>query len=125
MDKRRFGNTFHRLVNPMTLRRRTQPVLETTGRNSGQPHRTPISGTLCGSQFWLVSMNGESADYVRNIKVNNLVRLRIDGRWRSGYAYLMPEDDAAARNSGMSGLDGLVNRVLGTDLLSIRVDLDP
>jgi deazaflavin-dependent oxidoreductase (nitroreductase family) len=122
--KRRLVDAFHRFVNPMARRRRSQIVLETTGRVSGQPRHTPISGQLDGTSFWLVSMNGESADYVRNIKVDNGVRLRINGRWRTGTAHLLPDDDAHARNARMPGLSGLVNRTLGTDLLTIRVDLD-
>jgi len=37
----------------------------------------------------------------------------------------MPNDDAAARNAQLSWLNSTVNRALGTELLSIRIDLDP
>jgi deazaflavin-dependent oxidoreductase (nitroreductase family) len=122
--KRRLVNALHRLVNPIARRRPTQVVLETTGRVSGRPRATPIGGHLDGDVFWFVSMNGESADYVRNIKANNTVRLRIDNRWRSGRAQLLSDDHAAVRNDQLSWLNRTVNRTLGTGLLTIRVDLE-
>lgn len=124
MDTRRLLDAFHRRVNPLAQRFRSQVVLETTGRVSGKPHRTPVSGRLDGTAFWFVSMNGESADYVRNIKENDAVRIRLNGCWQSGRAHLVPDDDARLRNARMPGLGGIVNRALGTDLLTIRVDLD-
>lgn len=114
----------HRIVNPLARRLSAQVVLETTGRLSGEPRRTPIGGRTEGDVFWFVSMNGESANYVRNIKADNAVRIRINGRWRTGRAHLLPDDDAAARNKHLSRLNSIVNRRLGTDLLTIRVDLD-
>jgi deazaflavin-dependent oxidoreductase (nitroreductase family) len=122
--KRHFVNALHRLVNPIARRLPTQVVLETTGRVSGQPRRTPIGGRLDGDVFWFVSMNGESADYVRNIKANNTVRLRVHRRWRSGRAHLLPDDDADAHNAQLSWLNHTVNRTLGTGLLTIRIDLE-
>jgi deazaflavin-dependent oxidoreductase (nitroreductase family) len=125
LDKRHLTDRLHRLLNPIASRLPRQVVLETAGRVSGQPRRTPIGGRLVGSTFWFVSMNGEKSNYVRNIKVDNAVRLRINGRWRSGRAHLLPDDDAAARNAQLSWLNRTVNRTLGTGLLSVRVDLDP
>lgn len=99
-------------------------MLQTTGRVTGEPRNTPIGGRLEGDVFWSVSMNGLSADYVRNIQADNIVRLRIHGRWRTGRAHLLPDDDADARNAQLSWLNRTVNRTLGTDLLTIRVDLE-
>jgi deazaflavin-dependent oxidoreductase (nitroreductase family) len=123
--KRRVTDAIHRIFNPMVQRLPTQVVLETTGRVSGQPRRTPIGGQLDGTAFWFVSMNGEAADYVRNIKADNAVRLRIRGCWRTGRAYLLPEDDADARNAQFAWINRTANSRLGTDLLTVRVDLDP
>jgi deazaflavin-dependent oxidoreductase (nitroreductase family) len=122
--KRRVTDAIHRIVNPIARQMPTQVVLETTGRVSGAPRRTPIGGRLNGRQFWFVSMNGESADYVRNIKADKNVRIRIDGRWRSGTAQLLPDDDARARNAQLAWVNRTANSALGTDMLTIRVDLD-
>jgi deazaflavin-dependent oxidoreductase (nitroreductase family) len=124
MAKRHLVDGVHRIVNPIAVRLQTQVVLETTGRISGQPHRTPIGGRLAGDAFWFVSMNGEAADYVRNIQADNQVRIRIRGRWRTGRANILPEDDAIARNAQLSWANRTANRTLGTELLTIRVDLD-
>ena len=125
MFKRRLVDAVHRIVNPVARRLPSQVVLETTGRISGQPRRTPIAGRAIGNKFWFVSMNGEDSNYVRNIKANNTVRIRIRGRWRMGRAHLLPDDDAHARNAQLSWVNRTANSMLGTELLTIRVDLDP
>ncbi|OBA85569.1 nitroreductase [Mycobacteriaceae bacterium 1482268.1] len=123
--KRRVVDGLHRILNPIARRLPGQVVLETTGRVSGQPRHTPIGGKLVGEVFWFVSMNGDSASYVRNIKADNTVRIRIGDRWRSGRAHLLPEDDARARNAQFTLINRTANGRLGTDMLTIRVDLDP
>jgi deazaflavin-dependent oxidoreductase (nitroreductase family) len=123
--KRRRVSFFHRhIANPITRRLPTQVLLETTGRVSGQPRRTPIGGRLDGTVFWLVSNHGEASDYVRNIKANNRVRLRIGGSWRPGTAALCPDDDPYARLASLPRFNSSMVRALGTDLLTVRIDLD-
>jgi hypothetical protein len=61
---------------------------------------------------------------VRNIKSDNAVRVRIHGRWRTGRANLLPDDDAQARNAQFSWVNRTANSSLGTELLTIRIDLD-
>ncbi|MGH3723916.1 MAG: nitroreductase/quinone reductase family protein [Mycobacterium sp.] len=122
--KRRVVHTVQKyLVNPVG-RRLPVTMLETTGRSSGQPRRTAIGGRLVGNEFWLVSEHGEHSDYVRNIKASPAVRLRIRDRWRTGTAHLLPDDDAAARLRQLPTGNSAVVRAVGTDLLTIRVDLD-
>lgn len=123
--KRRWVSRFHRYVaNPVTRRLPTQVLLETTGRVSGRPRRTPVGGRLENGAFWLVSDHGDSSDYVRNIKADNRVRIRIRGRWRSGTAVLLPEDDPVARLAVLPRFNSSLVRALGTDLLTVRIDLD-
>jgi deazaflavin-dependent oxidoreductase (nitroreductase family) len=122
--KRRVVDALHRIVNPIARRLPTQVVLETTGRISRAPRRTPIGGELTGDSFWFVSMHGQTANYVRNIKADNAVRLRIRGRWHTGTAHLVPDDDAQARNARLTWANRTANSALGGDLLTIRVDFD-
>ena len=122
--KRRAVDALHRIANPIARRLPTQVVLETTGRVSGQPRHTPIGGRLDGDTFWFVSMHADSSNYVRNIKADNNVRLRIAGRWRTGRAHLLPEDDAQARNAQFSWVNRTANSGLGGQLLTVRIDLD-
>jgi deazaflavin-dependent oxidoreductase (nitroreductase family) len=122
--KRRIVHTAQRLVvNPLG-RRSPMTMLETTGRKSGQLRRTAIGGRVIGNQFWMVSEHGERSHYVLNIKANPAVRLRIHGQWRTGTAHLLPEDDAKERLRSLPGLNSALVRAMGSDLLTIRVDLD-
>ncbi|MGI5435989.1 nitroreductase family deazaflavin-dependent oxidoreductase [Streptomyces shenzhenensis] len=111
------------LANPLSRRLPSQTVLETTGRTSGLPRRTPVGGRRVGDSFWLVSEFGPKSQYVRNIQADPRVRVRIRGRWHSGTAHLLPDDDAVARLRSLPRLNSAAVRALGTDLLTVRVDL--
>ena len=105
-------------------------LLETTGRKTGQKRTTPVGDGLVGSTFWIVSEHGARSAYVRNIEADPRVRVRVRGRWRSGTAHLVPEDDPRARQRLLSRrrptarLNALLVRGWGTDLLTVRIDLD-
>lgn len=122
--KRRVVQNVQRyVVNPVG-RRLPFVMLETTGRKSGQPRHTAVGGRLVENQFWMVSEHGEHSDYVRNIKANPAVRLRIHDQWRTGTAHLLPDDDAGARLKELPRGNSAVVRAAGTELLTIRIDLD-
>ncbi|EWM11486.1 nitroreductase/quinone reductase family protein [Kutzneria sp. 744] len=122
--KQRIVTAFQRRVgNPILMRMPRHTLLETTGRRSGQPRRTPLGGRLVGRDFWLVSEYGEKSQYVRNIQADPRVRVRIRGRWRAGIAHLMPEDDAKARLRSLPAVNSAGVRLLGTNLLTVRVEL--
>ena len=122
--KRRLVHTAQRvIVNPLG-RRSPLTMLETVGRKSGQPRRTAVGGKVIGNQFWMVSEHGEHSDYVHNIKANPSVRVRIRGQWRTGTAHLLPDDDAKERLRSLPGFNSALVRLMGSDLLTIRVDLD-
>ena len=113
-----------RVANPLMRRVPTQTLLETIGRKSGEPRRTPLGGQLDGDQFWFVSEFGEKSQYVRNIKADPRVRVRLRGKWHSGIAHLVPDDDPRARLQEQSQLNAFGVRTLGTNLLTVRVDFD-
>lgn len=113
-----------RIANPVMRRMPTQTLLETIGRKSGEPRRTPLGGKRIGDQFWFVSEFGEQSQYVRNIKANPRVRVRLRGRWHSGTAHLVPEDDSQARLRELPAFNSFGVRTFGTNLLTVRVDLD-
>ncbi len=122
--KRQLVHRFQRLVVNPIGRQLPVTMLETTGRKSGQPRLTAVGGSVVENKFWMVSEHGEHSDYVRNIKADPAVRVRINGRWRNGNAHLLPDDDPRQRLRSLPRLNGGVVRTLGTDLLTIRVDLD-
>lgn len=122
--KHRLVTTFQRRVaNPLSSRMPGQILLETTGRTSGLPRRTPVGGSRVGQQFWLVSEYGDKSQYVRNILADPRVRVRIKGTWHTGTAHPMPRDDPRARLRTLPTGNSAVVRLMGTNLLTVRVDL--
>src|SRR5215470_1668765 len=109
-------------------------LLETIGRTTGKPRRTPVGNGRVGSQFWIVAEHGRKAGYVRNIKNNARVRVKLrnglKNSWHSGTAYLLPDDDPRERQRWLashlpaSSGNAAAVRALGTDLLTIRIDLE-
>lgn len=133
IDKRRavLASQKH-VVNPIVRRvagtrlARGWVVLETTGRTSGEPRRTPVGNGLVGDTLWVVAEHGRRAGYVRNIEANPRVRVRVNGRWRTGTGRAMPDDDPRERQRRMPNRgNSAVVRLVGTDLLTVRIDLDP
>ncbi|MEV3909537.1 nitroreductase/quinone reductase family protein [Streptomyces canus] len=122
--KYRAATAFQRRFNPIMRRLPLQTVLETTGRTSGLPRRTPVGGKRIGGAFWLVSEFGERSQYVRNIKADPRVRVRIRGRWHAGTAHLMPDDDTAVRLRTLPRMNSAAVRAIGAGQLTVRVDLD-
>ncbi|QLI99868.1 nitroreductase family deazaflavin-dependent oxidoreductase [Streptomyces sp. NEAU-sy36] len=122
--KQRLVTRFQRYVaNPVNRRLPFQTLLETTGRVSGKPRRTPVGGRRVGGSFWLVSEYGYGSQYVRNIQADPRVRVRVGGRWYRGVARLLPDDDPRARLRSLPRFNSAAVRAFGTDLLTVRVDL--
>lgn len=138
MDKYRVVTFIQkRLFNPVVrpalergLRVPGYAVLETTGRRSGEPRRTPVGDGLDGDTFWIVAEHGRRAAYVLNIEADPRVRVRVRGRWREGTAVLLPDDDPRERQRTLAKgrpavrFNAAAVRTFGTDLLTVRIDLD-
>jgi len=71
------------VANRVMRRMPFQTLLETTGRKSGEPRRTPVGGRRVGDSFWFVSEFGEKSHYVRNIMADPRVRGRINADQRA------------------------------------------
>ncbi|HEV7419482.1 MAG TPA: nitroreductase/quinone reductase family protein [Mycobacterium sp.] len=122
--KRRIVHNVQRLaVNPVG-RKLPVTMLETTGRKTRQPRHTAVGGRVVDDQFWMVSEHGDHSHYVLNIKADPRVRVRIGGHWRAGTAHLLPDDDPVARLKLLPGLNSAAVKLMGTELLTVRVDLD-
>ena len=121
-----------RIVNPVVRRLaqrglagKTVALLETTGRKSGQPRVTPVGNGLRGNEFWIVTEHGWASAYVKNIQANPRVRVKVGRRWLSGTAMILPDDDPYERMRVLGrGLNDATVRLVGTEHLVIRVDLD-
>ncbi|MFV9633873.1 nitroreductase/quinone reductase family protein [Mycobacterium neumannii] len=112
------------VMNPMMRLLPFQTLLETTGRKSGQPRRTPLGGRRVGNEFWFVSEFGESSQYVKNIQADPAVRVRLNGKWHKGTAHIVADDDARERLRSLPQFNSFGVRTFGTNLLTIRVDLE-
>ena len=100
-------------------------LLETTGRRSGQARHTPVGNGAAGDTFWLIAAHGDQADYVRNMRADPRVRVKIRRRWRSGTATFLPDDDVDARSRTLPyQWDARFGRVIATTPMTIRIDLD-
>jgi len=113
-----------KVANPLMRRNPRMTLLETTGRVSGEPRRTPVGGRRVGDQFWLVSEFGEQSQYVRNFRANPRVRVRLKGRWHSGVAVPMPDDDVRARLQSLPRGNSMAVAAFGSSLMTVRIDLD-
>ena len=120
-----------RLVNPAVrglIERGLFPtawcLLETTGRRSGLPRRTPVGDGLRGGTFWVVTEHGWASDYVKNVQADPRVRVKRGRTWLRGTATILPDDDAAARLRWLRRpVNDATVRALGTEHLVVRIDL--
>jgi deazaflavin-dependent oxidoreductase (nitroreductase family) len=71
-----------------------------------------------------VSEFGEKSQYVKNIQADPAVRVRLKGKWHKGVAHLLPDDDPHARLRALPGFNSMGVRTFGTNLLTIRVNLE-
>jgi deazaflavin-dependent oxidoreductase (nitroreductase family) len=105
-------------------------LLETTGRKSGKRRVTPVGNGLVGDTLWIVTEHGHKAGYVRNLIAEPRVRVRFRSGWRGGSARVLEDDDPRerqrmlARGHPSRRLNAFVVRALGTEHLTIRIDLD-
>lgn len=86
-DEGALRNRFHTRRGSKVINRFTRPfwglippagfgVLTTVGRRTGQDRRRCVRVVLCGQKAFLVSIVGERAEWVRNIRQNDVVHLR-------------------------------------------------
>jgi deazaflavin-dependent oxidoreductase (nitroreductase family) len=111
------------VANPLMRSLPFQTLLETKGRKSGEPRRTPLGGRRVGDEFWFVSEFGDKSQYVKNIQADPAVRVRLNGKWHKGIAHLVPDDDPHERLRSLPQFNSFGVRTFGTNLLTIRVDL--
>jgi deazaflavin-dependent oxidoreductase (nitroreductase family) len=132
VDKRRVSTfTSHRLFNPFVKAAANSGIplpgiviLETIGRKTGRPRRTPVGKSLDGDTLWVVAEH-RNGSYVRNIEANPSVRVRVGRRWRTGNAQVLPADDWRERQRRMPAMNATVVRMMGSEPVTVRIDLDP
>jgi deazaflavin-dependent oxidoreductase (nitroreductase family) len=100
-------------------------LVETTGRRTGRRRRTVVGAGIDGRDVWVVAEQGPHAGWVANLLAQPRVRVFTGGRWRSGTARLVADDDPQARLDGFgrAGHARAVRR-FGTDLRTVLIELD-
>jgi deazaflavin-dependent oxidoreductase (nitroreductase family) len=78
--------------------------LTTKGRVSGKPHRIEIWFGVEGNSIFLLSGGGEESDWLKNLRVEPKIQVRIAKKQFSGVAQVV--DDA--------GTDAMARRLLAT-----------
>lgn len=123
--------TTNRVVNPLVRAMHGIGVptgtalLETTGRRTQRPRRTPVGNGLRGEHFWIVTEHGRHSAYVKNIVANPRVRVKVGRTWFEGTARILEDDDPIERLRWLKRpLNDTALRAVGTEHLVIRVDLD-
>jgi hypothetical protein len=74
----------------------------------------------------VVAEQGRHADWVRNALADPTVQVCVKGRWRSGTAVVLADDDVMARyGREIPRWNRPFIRTLGVHPVTIRIDLDP
>jgi deazaflavin-dependent oxidoreductase (nitroreductase family) len=103
--------------------------LETIGRVSGKAHEIEIWFASDGATIWLLSGGRDRADWVRNVRRNPAVRVRIGQQWFTGMAAEItdPAEDRIAREQVAGKYYGLRNGELPNEWsrtsLPVRITL--
>jgi hypothetical protein len=93
-----------------------------------------VGAALVGSQFWIVAEHGMNAGYVRNLVRHPRVRVKLrkglGAKWYTGTAHVLPDDNPRERQRWLAGqlpssvANAAAVRFFGTELLTVRIDLD-
>lgn len=124
---RKVVHAYWRLVNPLFLPTAGiapgYAVIETTGRKSGLPRRTPVAGGKRGRVVWLVAGLGHRAQWVRNLDPDPSVRVRVGGHWHPGTAHVVLHDASLKRMLKLNPINAFFLWVAGGDHTTVRIDL--
>ena len=75
----------------------------TTGRRSGQGHEIEIWFGVVHDTMYLISGNGPTADWFRNLRADPAVTVRIDDERRRGVARVVDDPDERRRVGDVMG----------------------
>jgi deazaflavin-dependent oxidoreductase (nitroreductase family) len=74
--------------------------LTTTGRRTGRPHTIEIWFAVHDGCLYLLAGGGDSADWVRNLRVEPLVQLRLGERTGPARARVVGADEPERQETG-------------------------
>ncbi len=124
----RFVRAYWKVINPIFRvfagRVPGYVLLETIGRKSGRRHQVPVAGKLNKNVVWIVVGHASRSAFLRNVRANPQVRVRVNRRWREGRAEVVGGDDARRRAWRTNPANAGFLRVASSDLATLRVELD-
>jgi hypothetical protein len=96
--------------------------------------RTTVGDARVGDRLWIVAEHGMKAGYVRNLVRHSRVRVKLrkgfGARWHTGTAHVLSDNDSRERPRWLAGqvtssiANSVALRLFGTELLTVRIDLD-
>lgn len=123
--RRRRHVRYWRIVNPIGKRLAGLPpwwlVLETKGRVSGQPRRTPLAlgPKAADGSLLLIAVHGLHSDWVRNLEAHPSIRYKHLGRWHGALAAAEPATPELLRSFSAYARSG--PRIFGMDPVLVRL----
>ena len=121
------ANPMIRALSRLGIRTTYATELETVGAKTGLRRAVPVSAAFDDQGAWVISQHGIRSGWARNVAANPAVRIRQGGRWRTGTAGFMPDDDVVARgrtfapNRALAPLVSATFRALQSDPVSVRI----
>jgi deazaflavin-dependent oxidoreductase (nitroreductase family) len=120
----RFWKTVNPGVRPLAGIAPWWVLLETTGSRTGQSRRTPLAGSpFDGETLRVLSVYGEQAAFVKNIRVRPAVRVKRRGTWMNGDAVVVDPTPATVACLGWYARRVLLR--IGTDPKIIEITVTP
>jgi deazaflavin-dependent oxidoreductase (nitroreductase family) len=71
-------------------------LLTTTGRKSGRDHLTPLQYEQVEDAYYVGSARGQSADWIKNIHANPIVKIEIEGVSCTAHAEVITDGEKIA-----------------------------
>lgn len=107
-------------------RAQTECRLLTTGRQSGQPHEVRVWFAAEGSTVFVLAGGGEQSDWVRNLRADPRVTVRLGGMSLPGRARFVAgtADDTRAREAVAAKYGTKWLTAWLRDSLAVAIDLE-
>jgi deazaflavin-dependent oxidoreductase (nitroreductase family) len=101
-------------------------LLETTGRTTGKPRRTPVGNARIGDRLRIVAEHAmkDVLNLVRHPRVRVKLREGFRARWHTGTAHVLSDDNPRARQRWLAGqvtgssANAAAVRLFGTELFT-------
>ena len=120
VELERFWKTVNPLTRPISGYAPWWVLVETTGRRTGRRRLTPLANApFDGATLSVLSVYGDFAAFVKNIRANPAVRIKRRGRWLDGTAEVVDPTPESVARVGVYARRALLR--FGSDSKVVRV----